>query len=60
MKANNDIRLLAAGKGVRLWQIAKALGVSETWFIRIMREELPEQKREQVIKIINDLAQEVN
>lgn len=60
MKPNNDIRLLAAGKGVRLWQIAKALGVSETWFIRIMREELPEQKREQVIKIINDLAQEVN
>lgn len=60
MKANNDIRLLAAGKGVRLWQIAKALGVSETWFIRIMREELPEQKREQIIKIINDLAQEVN
>ncbi len=59
MKANNDIRLLAAGKGVRLWQIAKAMGISETWFIRIMRDELPAEKKEQIVRIIDDLAKVV-
>ena len=58
-KPNNDIRLLAAGKGVRLWQIAKELHISETWFIRIMRDELPDEKKQQIIQIINELAQEV-
>lgn len=59
MRPNDDIRRLAAGKGVRLWQIAKAMNISETWFTRIMRTELTGDKREQVLQIIDTLAKEV-
>lgn len=58
-KANAEIRLLAAGKGVRQWQIAKRLGISETWFTRIMRDELTNDMQERVITAINQIADEM-
>lgn len=57
-RTNEEIRLLAAGNGVRHWQIAKRLGISETWFTRLMRDELKPDMRKRVIDAINQIATE--
>lgn len=53
---NTDVRLAAAGRGIKLWQIAERLGIADCSFSRKLRRELsPEQKRE-ILDIINELA----
>lgn len=42
---NREIRLMARGRGVQMWRIAKAIGVSEPTLFRWMREKLPDDKR---------------
>ena len=58
--SNQDIRLTAAGAGVRLWQIADALGLSDYKFSRKLRKELPQEEKENIFSIIRELSQEVN
>ncbi|WP_191380470.1 hypothetical protein [uncultured Flavonifractor sp.] len=58
--SNQDIRLTAAGAGVRLWQIADALGISDYKFSRKLRKELPQEEKENIFSIIRELSQEVN
>ena len=53
---NNDIRLLAAGKGVRLWQIADAIGMADHSLSRKLRKELPEREKSRIRDIIDNLA----
>lgn len=53
---NNDIRLLAAGSGVKLWEIAKELGVNDGNLSRKLREELTPEKKQEIIDIIKRLA----
>ena len=57
--SNQDIRLTAAGAGVRLWQIADALGISDYKFSRKLRKELPQEEKENIFSIIRELSQEV-
>ncbi len=59
-KANVDVRKRAKKAGVYLWQIAAAIGVSETTFNRRMRVEMPEAEKEQVKKVIRHLEAEHN
>ena len=40
MKANMKIREEARNSGVRLWQIADALGIQESMFSKKLRKEL--------------------
>ena len=56
MKANMKIREKARNSGVRLWQIADALGMQESLFSKKLRKELPEDKQERILNIIDDLA----
>lgn len=49
---NEKIRKELKQNGVFLWQVAKALGVSEFTLVRWMREELPENKQEEILNII--------
>lgn len=56
---NQKIRQTALAKGVRLWQIAEALGVHENTFSRRMRTELPQEEQERILAIIDDLAKGV-
>lgn len=56
---NQAIRRYAAGKGVKLWQVAEALGIADTSLSRKMRRELSAEEKCQIIKIIDDLAREV-
>lgn len=58
MKANMKIREKARNSGVRLWQIADALGVQESMFSKKLRKEFSEIEQEKVLMIIDRLAQE--
>ena len=55
-RANQEIREHAAKNSVYLWEIALALGVSEPTMTRKLRTELPDRDREEIMRIINDLA----
>lgn len=50
---NNDIRDYAKEKGVKLWQIAEHLGVTDATFSRWLRHELDSEKKEKIIRIID-------
>ena len=55
---NKDVRNAAAGSGVKLWQIADALGIADTTLCRKMRKELPQEDKTRIFDIINALAEE--
>ena len=55
-RANQEIREYAAKNGVYLWEIALALGISEPTMTRKLRTELPDREREEIMRIINDIA----
>lgn len=56
MLANKDLRNIAKKSNVSLWEIADAMGISEPTMTRYMRRELPEQEKENLMQIIDDLA----
>ena len=53
---NTDVRAYAKEKGVKLWQIAKVLGISEPTMTRKLRSELPETDKQTFRRIINELS----
>ncbi len=57
-QTNQNIRKAAAGAGVKLWQIADKLGYTDSYFSRLLRKELPEDKQAQIMQIIAELEQE--
>lgn len=57
--SNQDIRRTAAGAGVKLWQIAEALGIADCSLSRKLRRELPAAEKEKIFSIIRELAREV-
>ena len=56
--SNQDIRRTAAGTGVKLWQIAEALGIADCSLSRKLRRELPAAEKERIFAIIDRLAKE--
>ena len=56
---NQDIRLAAAEAGIKLWQIADALGIADCSFSRKLRKELPQDEKEKIFSIIRGLSKEV-
>ena len=55
---NMDIRLAAASSGVKLWQIADALGMTDGNFSRKLRKELSEEEREKILSIIQEISEQ--
>lgn len=55
--SNNGIRKSAKENGVKLWELADALGVSEATVTRKLRRELPDVEQEKVLTIIAEIAQ---
>lgn len=53
---NKDLRAYAKEKGVFFWQIAKVKGISEPTMTRRLRSELPDQDKQEFIRIINELS----
>lgn len=56
---NQDVRLTAAGAGVKLWQIAEALGIADCSLSRKLRRELPAEEKDKIFSIIRELSGEV-
>ena len=56
--ANTEIRDAAKRNGVRLWQVAEGIGISDAAFSRKLRRELPADEREKVLNVIDKLAAE--
>lgn len=56
---NDHIRIAAKAAGVFLWQIADALGIAESTFIRKLRKEFPPEEQEKILAIIEELTKEV-
>lgn len=53
---NMDVREKAASAGVKLWQIADALHMTDGNFSRKLRKELPPETKEKVFTIIDELS----
>lgn len=56
--ANTEIRDAAKRNGVRLWQVAEGIGITDATFSRKLRRELPADEREKVLNVIDKLAAE--
>lgn len=50
-----EIRRTAAAAGVKLWQVADALGIADSSFSRKLRKELPAAEQEKILEIIKEL-----
>ena len=57
---NEEIRRYAAGKGVRLWQVADELGIADTSLSRKLRKDLPADSKREIRRIIDKLAKEAS
>lgn len=55
---NNDIRVMARNHGVRLWQIANKLNMQDSNFSKMLRTELPNEKKKNIIEIIKEIVKE--
>ena len=60
MRANLDIRAAAKSAGVKLWEIADHLKISEPSITRKLRHELPQVEKERIFSIIEEIAKEEN
>lgn len=53
---NLELRTKARRNGVRLWEIADKLGVSEPTITRKLRRELPANEKQRILAIIDEIA----
>lgn len=54
--SNLDVRTIAKENGVRLWEIADKLGISEPTITRKLRRELPADEKKKMLAIIDEIA----
>lgn len=52
---NNDIRNMALMHGVKLWQIAERLEITDSYFSRMLRKELPSEKKNRFKTLLSKL-----
>ena len=57
-KANKDIRRAITDNGLRMWQVADAYGICDGNFSRLLRHELPQETKAQILEIISKLCKE--
>lgn len=54
--ANEGIRQAAKKAGVRLWEIAEALGIADTTFSRYLRRDMPQEETLKILKVIEQIS----
>lgn len=54
--ANEAIREKAKATGVKYWEVAERIGVSDVTLCRQMRRELPEARQQLILRAIDELA----
>lgn len=57
-ETNKEIRNAAKAAGVLHWEIAEKLEIQDSAFSRKLRKELPQDERDKILGIINELADE--
>ena len=57
---NTDIKVAAIRAGVKLWELAEALGIADTSLSRKLRRELPDDEKQRILEIIDRLSKEAN
>ena len=57
---NNVIRQAAKSAGVKLWELAEALGIADSTLSRHLRRELPDEEKQKILEIIDRLSKEVS
>lgn len=58
--SNQDIRQYAKKAGVRLWEVAEFLGISDPTMTRKLRHELNDSEKSRIMSIIDELAKKRN
>ena len=58
MLNNQDIRKRAKEKGVKLYEVAQHMGFSQGTMTRKLYFELPQEEKERIFAIIDELAQQ--
>ena len=58
MKANQTIRDVAKRKGIKHWQIAEYLGISEPTIVRWLRVNLSPERKKAILDAIEAIAKE--
>lgn len=53
-KANQEVREALQNKGMKQWELADMLGISEFTLTRWLRKELTEDKKELLLRAINE------
>ena len=56
--SNTKVREAALHSGVRLWEIAHALGMTDGNFSRKLRLELPDEEQKRILGIIDEIRRE--
>lgn len=54
--ANEAIREKVKATGVKYWEVAERIGVSDVTLCRQMRRELPEARQQLILRAIDELA----
>lgn len=54
--ANEAIREKVKATGVRYWEVAEQIGVSDVTLCRQLRRELPEARQQLILRAIDELA----
>ncbi len=55
-KKNLSVRFAMQEKGIPQWKVARECGYSEGGFSRLLRDELSEEKRKEVLQAIERLS----
>ena len=53
---NKEIRERANQTGVKHWQIAERLGIGEYTLSKMLRKELDEEKKKEILRVIDELS----
>ena len=55
---NVEIRSAYMLAGIKQWQLAEAMGISETHLSRKLRKELPQEEKQTILEIIERISKE--
>lgn len=53
---NLDIRQELLRANVKQWKVAESLGISESQFSKMLRREVPDEKKEKILETIRVLS----
>lgn len=55
---NEEIRDYIKSKGIPMWRVAERLGIADSNFSRMLRYEISEDKKKEIMHIVDELVTE--